>query len=246
MSVMLCGGGELSGTGLLDAFTAEARAHAGGGAPRVLIVAVGEDASAWEPDYRADFDGLDVDLGYLALGDGERLTVAALQGIDGLFIAGGVTPRYRLALDDEAAGEIRRQVQAGLPYFGYSAGSMLAAERAIIGGWRIGGVEVVPKEWNEGLDEVTVEGGLGLVDIAIDVHAAQAGLLTRLIAGTEAGLIDGGIAIDESTALVASEGRLDVIGRGSVWIVTPEHDGEGEDAQGSGVRVRSVRAERAS
>jgi cyanophycinase len=105
---------------------------------------------------------------------------------------------------------------------------MIAADRAVLGGWLIGDVPVCPEDAAEDLDEVTLADGLGLVDLAIDVHAAQWGTLTRLIAATEAGLVRGGVAIDENTALVVGEGALAVLGTGSVWRVEPQLDDDGE------------------
>ena len=60
---------------------------------------------------------------------------------------------------------------------GFSAGAMVAPARAIVGGYRIRGTEVCPVEWSEGLEEVEIRDGLGLVPFAVDVHAAQAGTL---------------------------------------------------------------------
>jgi cyanophycinase len=80
----------------------------------------------------------------------------------------------------------------------------------------IGGVAVSPESAAEELDEVTVLEGIGL----IDVHAAQWDTLSRLVAATEAGLIDGGVAIDEATVLIVGTGALQVRGAGSVWKVT--------------------------
>ncbi|MDQ0743685.1 cyanophycinase-like exopeptidase [Clavibacter sp. B3I6] len=101
----------------------------------------------------------------------------------------------------------------------------MAAETALVGGWRIGDVEVVQESASEDLDEVTVEQGIGLIDVAVDVHAAQWGTLTRLIAATEAGLVEGGVAIDEGTVLIVGEGQLVVQGRGSVWSVIGSETG---------------------
>ena len=67
--------------------------------------------------------------------------------------------------------------------------------------------------------------GLGLVDLAVDVHAAQWGTLGRLIASTEAGLVGGGVAIDEDTVLIVGDGTLHVEGLGSVWRVTSADNG---------------------
>lgn len=148
---------------------------------------------------------------------------AVLSDIDGLVIGGGLTPAYFRAVEP-LIDEIRLLVADGLPYLGYSAGAMIAAEHAILGGWRIGDVAVAPEETSEDLDDVTVVDGLGLVDLAVDVHAAQWGTLGRLIAATEAGLVDGGVAIDECTALIVGEG-IRVVGTGSVWRVSEGSDG---------------------
>ena len=59
----------------------------------------------------------------------------------------------------------------------------------------------------------------------MEVHAAQWGTLSRLVAATEAGLIDGGLAVDENTALVVGEGALGVVGAGSVWRVSQADGG---------------------
>ncbi len=150
--------------------------------------------------------------------------LTAVTDVDGIVVGGGLTPAY-LAAVGPIAGEIRRQVAAGVPYLGFSAGAMIAAERALIGGWRIGGVEVSPEHGSQELDEVTIEHGIGLLDVTVEVHAAQWGTLSRLIAATEAGLIEGGLAIDESTALVVGEGALSVVGAGSVWRVSQADGG---------------------
>lgn len=153
-----------------------------------------------------------------------RAALTAVGDVDGIVVGGGLTPAY-LAAVAPIAGEIRRQVSAGIPYLGFSAGAMIAAERALIGGWRIGGVEVASQDGSEDLDEVTVENGIGLLDVTVEVHAAQWGTLSRLIAAVEAGLVDGGLAIDENTALVVGEGALGVVGAGSVWRVSQASDG---------------------
>lgn len=84
---------------------------------------------------------------------------------------------------------------------------------------------ICPEETGEDLDELTVVEGLGLVDLAVDVHAAQWGTLSRLIAATEAGLVDGGVAIDEFTVIIVGDGELRVEGAGSVWRVSPGDEG---------------------
>lgn len=156
--------------------------------------------------------------------EGDTFASTVLTGIDGLLIGGGHTPSY-LAAVAPLIDEIRLLVSDNLPYLGFSAGAMIAADNAIIGGWLVGDVPVAPEDTAEDLDEVTIAEGLGLVDLAIDVHAAQWGTLSRLIAATEAGLVDGGVAIDEFTVLIVGEGELRVEGSGSVWKVTTDPNG---------------------
>ncbi len=231
MSVHLVGGGWLDEPDgdVFAAFLGEAQARAdaaGREAPRIAVVAVrngdGLDhaerlvaaavpAGAFEPVMTT------VDLAGPVPG-------SAFAGVDGILVGGGLTPAYRELLEPHF-DELRRQVAAGVPYAGFSAGAAVAAERALIGGWRIGGVAVAPEEAAEDLDEVTVAPGIGLVDVAIDVHAAQWGTLSRLIAAVEAGLVEGGLGIDEHTALIVGEGGLRVAGRGSVWRVLPAEQG---------------------
>jgi len=190
--------------------------------PIVAIIAVGQ-ASAHAEELAASL-GEDILARCTVLEPGDTVALTAIAAVDGIVVGGGVTPDYLAALLP-GAGEIRRQVAAGVPYLGFSAGAMIAAERALIGGWRIGGVEVAPEPVAEGLDEITFAQGLGLLDVTVDVHAAQSGSLSRLIAATEAGLIDGGLGIDENTVLVVGEGALGVFGAGSVWRISQADGG---------------------
>jgi hypothetical protein len=146
---------------------------------------------------------------------------AVFADVDGIVVWGGLTPAYRASLEP-SFGELRRLVASGVPYLGFSAGAAIAAEQAIVGGWKIDSVEIGAEDASEDLEQLTVAPGIGLIDLAVDVHAAQWGSVSRLIAAVEAGLVDGGVAIDEHTALIVSDGPLRVAGRGSVWKVTPD------------------------
>ncbi|MGZ4271450.1 MAG: Type 1 glutamine amidotransferase-like domain-containing protein [Solirubrobacteraceae bacterium] len=139
-------------------------------------------------------------------------TAADLNGAAGVFVAGGLTPAYQEALAGWRA-------PAHLPYCGFSAGAAIAAHRAIVGGWRRGGRPVLDEDFAEGLDEIEVRDGLGVVEFAVDVHAAQWGTLSRLIAAVSAGLVDEGYAIDEGTVLVADGPEPRVAGLGHAWRV---------------------------
>ncbi len=233
MSVHLVGGGWSPGGDpeITGAFLGEASMRAAGSGrmvPRigVLIVVDGDTPSE---EYRT---GYPPSLRQVAacepvvtvIASDDTFAASVLTDIDGLVVGGGLTPAYLDAVDP-LVEEIRLLVADGLPYLGFSAGAMIAADRAIIGGWRINGIPVCPQTTSEDLDEVTVAEGLGLVDLAVDVHAAQWGTLSRLVAATEAGLVDGGVAIDERTALVVSDDGFAVLGEGSVWQVLDEPAG---------------------
>ena len=106
---------------------------------------------------------------------------------------------------------------------GFSAGAMVAPVRAIVGGYRIRGTEVCPAEWSEGLEDVEIRDGLGLVPFAVDVHAAQAGNpRPGRWGGAQRPCLDRAVAVDENTALVlhhADLEELDVIGTGNCWTI---------------------------
>jgi len=229
MSIHLVGGGRASDYAgdVFEAFIIEAAERAaavGRELPRIGVVVVGgEDVHISEFTEQL-LRAAPCEPIVTSLEVGGSLAPTALTDIDGLLIGGGHTPSYLEAVAS-VTSEIRLLVSDGLPYLGYSAGAMIAADRAIVGGYQIGGVDVAPEATGENLDEVTIVEGLGLVDLAIDVHAAQWGTLSRLVAATEAGLVDGGVAIDEFTALIVGEGELRVVGSGSVWKVTPDDNG---------------------
>lgn len=229
MSIHLVGGGrDENSVDVYRTFLAEAAARAAAldrVVPRIGVLIVTPDDGA----EAASFVELlrraaSCDPVVTIVAEGDRFDSTVLGDIDGLAIGGGHTPSYLEAVSG-ITDEIRLLVSDGLPYLGFSAGAAIAADRAIVGGWLVGDVPVCPEDAGEDLDEVTIAGGLGLVDLAIDVHCAQWGTLGRLIAATEAGLVDGGVGIDEHTVLIVGEGRLEVVGAGSVWRVSPHEEG---------------------
>jgi cyanophycinase len=232
------GGSDDSGSGesteVYELFVAEAAARGarlGRSVPRIAVLVVVED-DVPSAEFRESYPAMLASVGpseplVTEVSAGETFDTRVLSDIDALLVAGGMTPAYFEAVMP-IVDQVRLLVSDGLPYLGFSAGAMIAADTAILGGYKIGGVEVCPSDAAEDLDEVTLVQGLGLVDLAIDVHAAQWGTLTRLIAATEAGIISGGVAIDENTALVVGEGALVVVGSGSVWRVEPQIGDDGE------------------
>jgi cyanophycinase len=93
------------------------------------------------------------------------------------------------------------------------------------------------------LDNVDIRDGLGLVPFAVDVHAAQAGTLSRAVGAVAAGLAARAVAIDENTALIlpaAGSEDFQVIGTGNCWDIRTLPGGP--DASSAAVAVTVLRA----
>ncbi|WP_111765943.1 Type 1 glutamine amidotransferase-like domain-containing protein [Nakamurella deserti] len=232
--IFLVGGGwsDAHRDALWGPFLWRAAERAAGEAPRIACVVIDEGDGAEQVQRWADVlvrTAACTPVPVLIpsgspLSDERRSIVAAAHG---LLICGGLTPAYAESL--APAGDlIRAQVAAGVPYAGFSAGAAVAADRAVVGGWRDRGVPVCPEDAGEDLDEVTVVDGLGLVPFAVDVHAAQWGTLGRLVAAVAGGQVGSGMALDEDTVLqVALDGSATVAGAGRVHLVRPSGDGAG-------------------
>jgi cyanophycinase len=151
-----------------------------------------------------------------------ELSLRDLKDADGLFVCGGMNPLYRQALVP-AAGRIRELVADGVPYAGFSAGAVVAANVALLGGWlrRIDGrdLPVCRERRNENLGRVETGPGLGLVPFAVDVHGTQWGTLTRALHAVDAGLVEDCVLVDEDTVLRVSDGQAQVAGRNCVYRV---------------------------
>ena len=160
----------------------------------------------------------------ILVAEGDQLGPGQLGDLDGLLVAGGLTPAYQHALVPVAA-DIGTLIGGGVPYLGFSAGAAIAARRAIVGGWRSGALVICSEDNGEDLEELTVRDGLGLVELSVDVHAAQWGNVTRLWMAAETGAVESGVAIDEDTVLIVDGDRLTVAGLGQVWWVRSSADG---------------------
>lgn len=229
MAIHLVGGGwsDTAAAAVFGGFLREC-ASRGGGRPKVGLLLMGDDEEALEYHQRyvraLDLAGEPHELVITRVPEGSPGGPDAVEELDGLFVGGGPTPEYHASLAPLYA-RITELVGEGLPYLGFSAGAAIAARRAVIGGWRIGGVAVTPEDNNEGLDEVTVVDGIGLVDLAVDVHACQWGTLSRLVGAVETGLVTEGLAVDESTVLIVDGSTWEVRGEGRVRRVVRRDDG---------------------
>jgi len=225
MSIFLVGAGPdpEAFPGVFAAFADEVRQHTGQGRTSRIAVAVHGAGVSLQDLAAAYTEPLQARIGceivVVPLAPRSPADPARFEGVDGVVVGGGLTPGYWEGLHP-AAGAIFKLVSAGVPYLGFSAGAMVAPGLALIGGYRINGVEVCGEECSEGLDSVDVREGLGLVPFTVDVHAAQAGTLSRAVGAVAAGLAERAVAIDENTAVVVeSAGVVDykVMGTGNCW-----------------------------
>jgi cyanophycinase len=150
------------------------------------------------------------------------LTIEKLSEIEptGIFVCGGLTPAYYDALCRDKSW-LEYLFENKIPYCGFSAGACVAAQKAIIGGWRreINNriVEIANENAGEDLDLLGVRNGLNLVPFAVEVHATQWGTLSRLIHAIDAELALEGWAIDENTMLEVNENSISVQGIGNAY-----------------------------
>jgi cyanophycinase len=236
MSIHLVGGGNPAEQSLrvYGLFVAEAVQRArrdGRSTARIGVVQLHENDAAAGAERADTFVDVLTRLGYnqpvtVLLPEGDTLIDRQIEGLDALLVAGGLTPAYL-----QAVSPLREQIHAlvadGMPYLGFSAGAAVAARQAIIGGWKRGDLVMCPEENGEELDELTVADGLGLVDFAVDVHAAQWGNLSRTLIAVAAGEVEHAVALDESTVLIVDADGLShaVQGVGQAWWVDPAEDG---------------------
>lgn len=227
MSILLAGAGPdpAAFPELFDRFVRDVREHSGGEGPVRIALALHHRSGNPEealPEYAEPLLArARVELVPVLLSSAYPADPAVFDGVHGVVVGGGLTPAYWDGLS-AAAAAISRVVGAGTPYLGFSAGAMVAPRRALIGGHLIHGIEVCGGECSEGLAEVEIRDGLGLAPFAVDVHAAQAGTLSRAVGAVAGGLVDRAVAIDEDTALVLAAPENDgfeVLGRGTCWDV---------------------------
>lgn len=159
------------------------------------------------------------------------LLIGSLEQISptGIFIGGGTTPLYQDILCQNS-NWVEYILKRNLPYCGFSAGAAIAAEKALIGGWKLQvgnqAIPVVDEECSEDLEWLTVKKGLKLVPFSVDVHASQWGNLSRIIHGVEQQLLTTGWAIDENTLMQVDGRKIQVWGSGQVYRIERKREGQ--------------------
>jgi cyanophycinase len=142
-------------------------------------------------------------------------TLRVLEMATGIFITGGNQLRLSTILGGTPVARGIRSLNArGVHVAGTSAGAAIVSEHMIAGGRsgaspRESGVELAP--------------GLGLTNrVIIDQHFNQRQRMGRLLAALSFNPFVCGLGIDENTAgFIAPDGRMEVVGRGTVTVVDP-------------------------
>jgi len=190
---------------------------AGGKKARIAIVPTASSFEDAGLRYKAIFLGMGVESAEVVniqsrddANSDEQIEV--LDDATGIFLTGGNQVRLSVLIGGTRFEQtVRRKHQQGAVIAGTSAGASILSAHMVAGG--AGGA--VPKQ-----RMAQMVAGFGLIsNVIIDQHFRQRNRIGRLLAlvATNPGLL--GIGIDEDTAAVFQDGRLEVIGRHSVTVV---------------------------
>lgn len=200
-----------------------------------LILALDDDTDAedLEAKYRVPFESLSLyhnEIETIFISKDHLLSIDVLSFVNptGFFVGGGLTPLYHELLCQNTKW-LDYLVENQIPYGGFSSGSAITSQLAVVGGWMLlaDGIDIplIDEDVGEELRRLTVRDGLGLMPHSIDVHCGQWGTITRLINALDSGLIESGLGIDENTMIQVTGGSASVHGFGQVYTVTHDENG---------------------
>lgn len=191
----------------------------GGHDARILVIPTASELDETGPAYLELFEGLGASGICIPIEEREQCyeeeTLDVMEKATGIFITGGNQLRLSTILGGTpVARAIRRLNAEGVHMAGTSAGAAIISEHMIVGGR--GGPS--PRE-----SGVTLAPGLGLTNRAIiDQHFNRRGRMGRLLAALSFNPFICGLGIDENTAaFIAPDGKLEVVGHGTVTVVDP-------------------------
>jgi cyanophycinase len=192
----------------------------GGEEARIMVIPTASLAHETGPEYQALFEDMGANSMCVPIERREECfeaeTLRILENATGIFVTGGNQLRLSTILGGTPiARGIRKLNAGGVHVAGTSAGAAIVSEHMIAGGRsgsspRESGVELAP--------------GLGLTNrVIIDQHFNQRQRMGRLLAALSFNPFACGLGIDENTAgFIAPDGRMEVVGRGTITVVDPE------------------------
>jgi len=187
------------------------------GGKLVLATVASHRPEGYFAEYQTAFGDLDIgELVELYVEDrceaGDRDKLQVLDDAAGIFFSGGDQLRITSQIGDTGIeAKVRALYERGGVVAGTSAGASVMSDTMLVKGTskethRIGDLHMAP--------------GLGLIrDVIIDQHFAERGRFGRLLGAVAHNPRVLGIGIDEDTAALVEEGRLQVIGDGAVYVV---------------------------
>jgi cyanophycinase len=191
----------------------------GGESARILVIPTASLLDETGPAYQELFAGMGAKAMCIPIEEREECYQEEILGVmeraTGIFITGGNQLRLSTILGGTpVARAIRRLNANGVHMAGTSAGAAIISEHMIAGGR--GGPS--PRE-----SGVVLAPGLGLTNRAIiDQHFNRRGRMGRLLAALSFNPFVCGLGIDENTAaFIAPDGKLEVVGHGTVTVVDP-------------------------
>jgi cyanophycinase len=205
------------------------------GRTKIMLVALA-DMDEDIAEYQKIFASCGVDLAEqssFAASPQNPLTLSVLAEYKptAVFVCGGLTPAYQEALCSDLSW-LDYLHERQTPFGGASAGAAIAAQKAIVGGWRVARgqtiTQMIYQGAGENLDLLDVRSGLGLVSFSVDVHASQWGTISRLLHTVDTGLTSEGWAIDENTMLEVHTNDISIYGLGHAYHVTRGGDSKVE------------------
>ncbi|HUK69430.1 MAG TPA: cyanophycinase [Streptosporangiaceae bacterium] len=217
--ILAIGGAEdrLRGSKLVRTF---AELSGGASARIVLITAASGIPGRSFAEYSAAFRRFGVpEFRELRLGSQEdaydERALAALAWATGVFFSGGDQSRLRVLVGSPANRLLRNRLAGNkLVIAGTSAGATVMGATMILGG----GCRAADND--AACERVRTGPGLSLLpEVIIDMHFAERGRLPRLLEAVARQPSHLGVGIDEDTAILASAGRFDVLGRGAATAV---------------------------
>ncbi len=191
----------------------------GGADARIMVIPTASLLNETGPQYQALFKEMGAKSMCVPVETREQCfdeeTLRILGEASGIFITGGNQLRLSTILGGTpVARRIRSMNAQGVHVAGTSAGAAIVSEHMIAGGRsgpspRESGVELAP--------------GLGLTNrVIVDQHFNQRQRMGRLLAALSFNPFACGLGIDENTAgFIAPDGRMEVVGRGTVTVVDP-------------------------